>query len=72
MRGRSGLYTHRMVVIMTKTKSNDATTPTDTNRAVLLIIESSHISLRSLSYDVAAVNWLDAVLFREQLEIKES
>lgn len=61
-----------MVVIMTKTKSNDATTPTDTNRAVLLIIESSHISLRSLSYDVAAVNWLDAVLFREQLEIKES
>lgn len=66
------MYTHRMVVIMTKTKSNDATTPTDTNRAVLLIIESSHISLRSLSYDVAAVNWLDAVLFREQLEIKES
>lgn len=61
-----------MVVIMTKTKSNDATTPTDTNRAVLLIIESSHISLRSLSYDVAAANWLDAVLFREQLEIKES
>lgn len=61
-----------MVVIMTKTKSNDATTPTDTNRAVLLIIESSHISLRSVSYDVAAFNWFDAVLFREQLEIKES
>lgn len=66
------MYTHRMVVIMTKTKSNDATTPTDTNRAVLLIIESSHISLRSVSYDVAAFNWFDAVLFREQLEIKEN
>lgn len=59
-----------MLVIMMKTKSNEATTPIDTNRAVLLIIDSSHISLRSFSYDGAAFNWFDAVVFREQLEDK--